>query len=454
MTFTLLHTSDWHLGRAVARRSYYRTDEFDAVLAEIANVARRARPDAIVHSGDLFDVSRPGVDDLARAARVLRELAGIAPTVVVSGNHDSPGLFAFLDLVIGRGTPGSTGRLAFVHAPGGEVLDVPAQGGSGRIRLAALPFVHSRNIPGILAGGGQSCGERPDDGGTEGDGASYRAGMRAVQDALLARARTGHRDEQDALVLVAHVFISGAQRSASERAVDTDEAYALAPADLPAVDYGALGHIHRPQLVRGTGFPAYYAGSPLQMDFGEGGDTKSVALVRLTPGREPSVELCELTSGRPMLEFNGTLELLRARAGRYAGAYLKATVTSEHALPDFSRLVAEAVPDALIVECVNAHADAHISIVDGQASSPAAEPELPDSFRAYLADITTPGANADAVHAAFTDLLSLGHDTAAPHPVEQQLQAALDNPWQPNAPATDIPAPRRTQTTQTTEAAR
>lgn len=453
MTFTVLHTSDWHLGRAVARRSYLRADEFDAVLAEITGIARRSRPDVIVHSGDLFDVSRPGVDDLARAVRVLRELADIAPTVVVSGNHDSPGLFAFLDLAIGRGAPGSTGRLAFVSAPGGDVLDVPAREGGGRIRLAALPFVHSRNIPGILADGGQRCDHIPDDANTEDDGAGYRQGMRAVQDALLSRARTGHRADQDVLVLVAHVFVAGAQRSASERAVDTTDAYALPAAALPAVDYGALGHIHRPQPVRGTGFPAHYAGSPLQMDFGEGGDTKSVALVRLAPGREPSVEPIELASGRPMLEFRGTLEQLRSRAGRYADAYLKVTVASEHALPDFSRLVAEAVPKALIVECVNDHADARVSIVDAQAP-PAAEPELPDSFRAYLAGITTPGANADAVHAAFTDLLSLDSDTAAPHPVEQQLQAALDNPWQPPAPTAGVPVPRRPQAADTTEAAR
>ena len=62
----LLHTSDWHLGRNVGH-ARPRDGDFDAVLAEITGIARAARPDLIVHSGDLFDSYRPAPSTLPGA---------------------------------------------------------------------------------------------------------------------------------------------------------------------------------------------------------------------------------------------------------------------------------------------------------------------------------------------------------------------------------------------------
>ena len=95
----LLHTSDWHLGHVFHGHS--REEDFDAVLAEIVAIAQESKPDLIVHSGDLFHSSRPPVRDLFRAMRTLRELAAIAPTVVVAGNHDSPDHLEFLHFLSG-----------------------------------------------------------------------------------------------------------------------------------------------------------------------------------------------------------------------------------------------------------------------------------------------------------------------------------------------------------------
>ena len=70
------------------------------MLAEITGIARDARPDLIVHSGDLFDSYRPGAPDLARCLRALRDLSEVAPVVVVAGNHDSPVLLEALDFAV------------------------------------------------------------------------------------------------------------------------------------------------------------------------------------------------------------------------------------------------------------------------------------------------------------------------------------------------------------------
>ena len=52
-----LHTSDWHVGKAIRGRS--RADEHAAVLAEIAGVADERDVDLVLVVGDLFDAAAP-----------------------------------------------------------------------------------------------------------------------------------------------------------------------------------------------------------------------------------------------------------------------------------------------------------------------------------------------------------------------------------------------------------
>src|SRR5664279_4267963 len=95
----------------------------------------------------------------------------------------------------------------------------------------------------------------------------------------------GYHPEQDVLVFAAHLYIEGALPSRSERALELTDTYATAATALPQVAYAALGHIHRPQSIGRTGFPTRYAGSPLQLDFGEVGENKSLVLVTAEPSR-------------------------------------------------------------------------------------------------------------------------------------------------------------------------
>ena len=77
----VLHTSDWHLGVTV--RNEPRDVDHDSVIAEIIDVAATVQPDAIIHTGDLFNSGRPAMADFGRAIRALRELGEIAPVAVL-----------------------------------------------------------------------------------------------------------------------------------------------------------------------------------------------------------------------------------------------------------------------------------------------------------------------------------------------------------------------------------
>ncbi|WP_230396398.1 metallophosphoesterase family protein [Streptomyces blattellae] len=145
MTGRVFHTSDWHLGRQIGR--YRRDTEVDAVLDEIIDIAADFAPDLIVHSGDLFDSSRPSLDDLRRAAQALRRLGEIAPVVVVAGNHDTTYVLAFLKFMLSdMGTrEGDEVRVRFAtdaRPDGLLVAEYPTKGEELTLRIGALPYLH------------------------------------------------------------------------------------------------------------------------------------------------------------------------------------------------------------------------------------------------------------------------------------------------------------------------
>ncbi|MFF7656473.1 exonuclease SbcCD subunit D [Streptomyces sp. NPDC007983] len=409
----LLHTSDWHLGRALGR--YSREEDFDGVLAEITAIARETEPDLIVHSGDLFDTSRPTSRDLIRAVRTLDDLAAIAPTVVVAGNHDSPGYFELLACLSGP----SRGRgLFFIDklrpAREGGVLTFDTRGGRQRIRLAVLPYVH----PNRFWQRSSVSGTTP---------AAYAEGMRGLQRELMQALYEGHDPDRDVLVLAAHVFVAGASPSRSERHSDADRAFTTAPADLPEVAYAALGDIHAPQAVAGVPFAARYAGSPLQMDFGERGEAKSVVIVDADPGRPVRVMRRRLSAGRQLAVFEGPLEELRQTAHLYKGVFLKAVITDEEPDALLTRTVAEIVPHAILVSAAPKRPESDDALLEEAADE---ELNLGDAFCAYLTDQGMSGETAQSTASAFADLLGQ-LDEEAPRPVhaEELLRTALEDTW-------------------------
>ncbi|MDZ4186401.1 MAG: exonuclease subunit SbcD, partial [Desulfuromonadales bacterium] len=86
----LLHTSDWHIGRALYGRKRY--DEYQAFLNWLAALIESEDIDVLLVAGDVFDNSTPS----NRAQELYyRFLCRVAATpsrhvVITAGNHDSP----------------------------------------------------------------------------------------------------------------------------------------------------------------------------------------------------------------------------------------------------------------------------------------------------------------------------------------------------------------------------
>ena len=110
---------------------------------------------------------------------------------------------------------------------------------------------------------------------------------------------------------------------------------------------GALGHLHRQQSIAAP-TQVWYSGSPLQLDFGEKDDSKGVLVVEAEPGKPASVRQVGLESGVPLIQLEGTLDEVLARAGEVEGAYVK-VLLDEPGRAGLNDEVREAIPGAVDV---------------------------------------------------------------------------------------------------------
>ncbi len=383
----LLHVSDWHLGRVTYGAS--RAPDHRAVLDEIVDIARHERPELVLHTGDLFDSVRPGYADMELAIDALQRLGALAPVVVLLGNHDSAALFRVFQRLLGERS-----RVRFVdrvRSPkDGGVLELEGRPGE-RVRLAPVPFVHANRLIEALEDPSQRT-------------VGYADRVKTVQDALGHALRQGYDPSRDVLLFAAHLHVSGAVLSTSERPIHVSEHYASRVETLPAVSYAAFGHIHRPQALGGP-VAARYAGSPLQMDFGELGEEKSVVLVDARPGRAAEVRTIPLTAGRALRRLDGTLAQLRAEAETVGDALCLVTARTETTTPDLAQQLAQWMPKASLLQVHEVSSAQRLEALDPDTETEGEEPGFQALFRSFLAERGTRKADAAAVAASFDEIL-------------------------------------------------
>ena len=329
-----LHTADWHLGRTMRGRS--RAAEHEAVLAEVVEIARSERVDVMLVCGDIWDTASPAPESDRLLFEALREFVGLGVEVVLlAGNHDSP---RKLDAI------GRLSELVGVHTQAyarrpedGGVITIAS--GEEVARIAAVPWISeghmidAAEVLGIDHERHQSYAEH--------------AGriFRAICDGL---------PPDGISVLAGHVFIDGARLAAvdgSERLLHIGQAYGVSPGALPSTpQYIALGHIHQPQeILEAPNGAAAYAGSLLQLDFGERGQQKVVRIIDARPGRPVEQRAVPLTQGRQLIELRGTLDAVTARADEVAEAYVRVVLEVEGPEPGLALRVREAIPLAVDV---------------------------------------------------------------------------------------------------------
>lgn len=304
----LLHTSDWHLGRALYGRR--RHEEFEAFLLWLEEIILHEGVEALLVAGDVFDTTTPGNRSQELYYRFLCRIAAsnCRHVVVIAGNHDSP---SFLN------APRDLLRALDVHVIGAitdsrddEVLVLRDQVGNPELIVCAVPYLRDRDIRFVEAEETVADKER-----------KLIDGIRDHY-AEVVRIAEKRRDELGPnlpLVVMGHLFTGGG------RIVEGDgvrDLYVGSLAQVSAaifpigIDYLALGHLHVPQKVGGSE-NRRYSGSPLPMGFGEAGQEKIVLTVEFR-GRDAAVRAIAVPAFQELQRLKGDWQTINSKICKLA----------------------------------------------------------------------------------------------------------------------------------------
>jgi exonuclease SbcD len=326
----VLHFSDLHIGV----ENYGRTDpntglstrlgDFLAALDELVEFALSNQVDLVVLAGDAYKGRDPSQTHQREFAIRLRRLsaAGI-PTFLLAGNHDLPAMASranaveiFATLDVPNVYVGS--RLA------NHTISTPA----GPVQIVAVPWP-TRGA--MLAR-------------DESRGLSIEQIRQATEDRMTAAIMRNVEtlDPDTPAILTGHVTVNGAT-TGTERSMmlGNDHVLNMSAIGQPQLEYVALGHIHKHQVLRAAAPVVAYSGSLQRVDFSEESDDKGFCVADINPqapqgrrlqdfqfhpiGARPFVTVAATV---PDVEANPTDFVVRAIGRReVAGAIVRLRIT-------------------------------------------------------------------------------------------------------------------------------
>jgi exonuclease SbcD len=300
----ILHTADWHLGKKLD--NYSRLEEQKEVLAEICEIADRENVDAIIIAGDLYDTYTPSTEAVALFYKTVKRLAkdGLRPVIAIAGNHDSPDRIEApepLALECGiflLGYPYThikpfkleTSSLELIRSEPG-FLELKLPNISTPLRLLLTPYANELRLKTYLG-----IENREDE-------------LRNLLQKKWQELADKYCDNQGVNLFVAHLFFTKAGETAIEEDMDEEKsilhiggAQAIYSHQIPQqIQYAALGHLHRKQVIDTQPCPIIYSSSPLAYSFAEENQDKYVIIVEIEAGKQVDYQAIKLQKGKRLL---------------------------------------------------------------------------------------------------------------------------------------------------------
>ncbi|MEU2441050.1 exonuclease SbcCD subunit D [Streptomyces rubradiris] len=297
----ILHTSDWHLGRAFHRVNLLQAQA--GFIGHLVTTVREREVDAVVVSGDVYDRAVPPLAAVELFDTALHRLADLGvPTVMISGNHDSA-----RRLGVGAGLIDRAG-IHLRTEPSAAGTPVILRDAHGDVAFYGLPYLEPALVKDEFGVG--------------------KAGHEAVLGAAMDRVRAdlAARPRGTRSVVLAHAFVTGGEASDSERDITVGGVAAVPAGVFDGVDYVALGHLHGCQTITER---VRYSGSPLAYSFSEAGHRKSMWLIDLDADGSVTAERVDCPVPRPLARIRGRLDDLLAdpELARHEDAWVEATLT-------------------------------------------------------------------------------------------------------------------------------
>lgn len=296
----ILHTADWHLGKRLDFIS--RLEEQKEVLDEICQIAEQEDVDLVIVAGDLFDAFNPPVEATELLYQTLKRLTanGKRPVIAIAGNHDSPDRVNAVDPlakacgIILIGYPNVRIDLLTVEdyfkitRTDQGFLEIELTHIPFPVRILTTPYANEIRLKQFL--------------GIEDKSQQLNQWLSTHWQELADT----YCDNRGVNILTAHLYMmerggEELEEPEGEKPIKIGNADITYTDGIPsAIQYTALGHLHRYQHIAGHHAPVVYASAPLAYSFAEAGQSKKVVLVDIEPGKEPRVSPISLTKGRSL----------------------------------------------------------------------------------------------------------------------------------------------------------
>jgi len=287
----ILHTSDWHIGKRLHQIDLAEDHRrfFDWLIQTI----KTEQVDALIISGDIFDLANPSSEARRMYYEVLVELSRLGVTVIITGgNHDSPSVL---------NAPKHILQALNIHVIGGLPEDpkemlVPLTNKNGQQQavIAAIPYLRDTDLR--RAAEGTSYEDRID---------AIRQGITSVFSRIAEYCKKKYPGIP--AIAMGHLFAQGATTSDSEREIQVGNLAEFDPVNFTDYfDFIALGHIHRPQPITNSEH-AHYSGSPIPLSFSEKSDPKRVIIYDLSTD-QPFHKSIKVPEQRKLIKIQGTYE--------------------------------------------------------------------------------------------------------------------------------------------------
>jgi len=295
----VIQTGDLHLGKTLGGFDLQEDQKY--ILRQIIELCRIRHAELLIITGDIFDRSLPPVEAVALAddflASIIEELR--IPTVLISGNHDSPERLGYCTgLLAGRGL--------YVHTrmeQGFKPIKLTDQ--FGPLHFYAMPFI--------------------DPVSSDWARQKNRKTHQELWEAITDEYKKIFSDEQPVRrVLVAHCFAGEANESESERPLTVGGTPQIKASLFDAFQYTALGHLHRPQSPASI---VSYSGSPLGYSASEADQEKYVLQVDIDQDGHILIDKVLLEPLHPVRSIRGKLSEILSDTTLDQGAYTAVKLT-------------------------------------------------------------------------------------------------------------------------------
>lgn len=405
----ILHTSDWHLGQHFMGKT--REAEHKAFIQWLLETLNKESVDALIIAGDIFDTATPPsyARTLYNQFVVAMQKTCCKQLIIVGGNHDSVAtlnesreVFACLNTTVIGG---------LTENPEDQVITLRDCTGRKAAVVCAIPFIRPREV--LESQAGEQGSDK----------------QQALQSAIAQHYKNVfHLAQKQAgsslpIIGTGHLTTVGGQVSDSEREIYIGSLSAFPSSAFPKLEYIALGHLHRAQIVAGQEH-IRYSGSPIPLSFSEAGNEKQVLLVDFEDNRLNKTTPVTVPAFRELRVMKGSLEEIEKQLEDITEneeliPWLDVEVASDDYLTDLQNRVQELIAERPVeLLRVRRKREQKAETLSPENRETLAELQVKDVFTQRLQQEEIPEETMTKLTQAFQEIVMSVEEEATPEAVE------------------------------------